>query len=168
MNLIDSDGLETLTVARLAKQLGIKAPSLYKRFSGIGEILQGVERHLFSKLEAALKKAVKDNSRASLLSACRAHRKFAKQNANLYPLLFSQSHLDEVEATELRYRTAAPILQLFSNASPDIALKKARTITAFVHGYVAIEIANGFQMGGNVDAAFEYGAKLLVDSLLQD
>ncbi len=166
MTVIGEDGVDGLTVSRLANRLGIKAPSLYKRFSGRDAILAEVERKVFAMLGAALERSRKEADPAmSLLAACRAHRAFAKKHVRLYPLLFSQTRLNDKEAQEVRYQAADSILKIFQDDKPDVALKKARTMTAFVHGFVSIEIASGFQMGGDVDAAFDFGAKAIVDSL---
>lgn len=45
LELVDRDGVEGLTVTRLAKQLGVSGPSIYHHVDGRSEIVEGV-RHL--------------------------------------------------------------------------------------------------------------------------
>ena len=170
IDLIQNEGEEALTVARLASKVGIKAPSLYKHFSGRDEIIQHVERRLFAMLGEELRGSIRSDmeTTSSLLSACIAYRAFAKRHARLYPLLFSQSRLRNDEAADVRARSAGPVIELFQGDIPSVALNKARTITAYVHGFVTIEIANGFQLGGDMDSAFEYGAKTIIQAILKN
>jgi len=168
IDLIQHEGEEALTVARLAAELGIKAPSLYKHFSGRDAIIEQVERRVFAMLGEALRGSIHSDSASSLYSACITHRKFAKEHARLYPLLFSQSRLDGNEALDVRTQSARAIIELFKDDRPNVALSKARTITAYVHGFVTIEIAHGFQLGGDVESAFEYGAKTIIQAILKN
>ncbi|WP_068270068.1 TetR family transcriptional regulator [Aldersonia kunmingensis] len=46
IEIIDSEGLEAFSLPRLAKQLGVRAPSLYHHFSDKSEILAAVARHI--------------------------------------------------------------------------------------------------------------------------
>ena len=45
------------------------------------------------------------------------------------------------------------------------ALAAARTVTAWANGFVAMEQSGAFQLGGDVDAAFDYGITLLSRAL---
>lgn len=166
IDLIQREGEKSLTVARLAAEIGIRAPSLYKRFSGRDAIIEQVERRLFSMLGDILRRSIKSDTASSMFSACLAHREFAKKHSRLYPLLFSRSRLQDDEAVDIRAKSASPIIELFKDDEPDVALNKARTMTAYVHGFITIEIADGFQLGGDVDRAFEYGTKTIIQAIL--
>jgi hypothetical protein len=43
------------------------------------------------------------------------------------------------------------------------ALEAARTLVAWAHGFVSMELSGAFRLGGDVDAAFAFG----VDAVLQ-
>jgi hypothetical protein len=60
----------------------------------------------------------------------------------------------------------APLLTLAERlVGPDRALDAARLLTAFVHGFVSMELAGAFRLGGDIDEAFRYGVDVLVDAL---
>lgn len=46
LQIIDADGLDALSLPRIAKQLGVRAPSLYHHFSDKSEILSAVARYI--------------------------------------------------------------------------------------------------------------------------
>ena len=41
----------------------------------------------------------------------------------------------------------------------------ARTVTAWAHGFVTMELAGAFRLGGDVDRAFAYGVDHLAGAL---
>ena len=48
LSIIDTDGLDALSLPRLAREMNVKAPSLYHHFSDKNEILAAVSRHIVS------------------------------------------------------------------------------------------------------------------------
>lgn len=50
-------------------------------------------------------------------------------------------------------------------AGEEYGLKAARMITVWGHGFVSMELAGAFQLGGNVDDAFTFGITRLADGL---
>lgn len=51
--IVDRDGLDALTMRRLAADLGVKAPSLYNHVSGKGELLDGALRLMRAQMRLA-------------------------------------------------------------------------------------------------------------------
>jgi hypothetical protein len=67
-------------------------------------------------------------------------------------------------------RNAAASALLLSLATrlvgPTDALVAARLLTAFAHGFVSMELAGAFRLGGGVDEAFSYGVDVLVAGIV--
>jgi AcrR family transcriptional regulator len=85
--LIERDGVEDLSLARLAAQLGIKAPSLYRYFKSKTDLLQTVIEHTYRRQFQAYQEALigKPEDPVERLKALfHAHRTFARQPAYLY------------------------------------------------------------------------------------
>ncbi len=48
------------------------------------------------------------------------------------------------------------------------ALEAARLLTAWATGFVTMELAGAFRLGGDIDEAYRYGRRHLVASLTPD
>ena len=60
--------------------------------------------------------------------------------------------------TDWNIRGSEAVLRASSElAGEDDALEAARTITAWANGFIAMELAGAFRLGGDVDRAFDYG-----------
>ena len=153
------DGLDGLTMQRVAQEVGVRAPSLYKHVRNRAElvrlVIENVLRELAGALEAA---ATSGQSRDDLRALAHAFRRFAHRNPNAYGLLFSRVPEEFAPDPRLLETASAPMIRTASAlAGPEHALPAARTITAWATGFVRMELASGFQLGGDVDEAFEYG-----------
>ena len=45
------------------------------------------------------------------------------------------------------------------------ALEAARLLTAFAHGFVSMELAGAFRLGGDVDEAYRFAIDSIVEGL---
>jgi AcrR family transcriptional regulator len=140
--LLAREGIEALTVGRLARSLGIKAPSLYKHFNSKREletelIADGLEAHA----------AAVDG--ADLRAIARAYRDFALANPELYRLMTERPLPREDLPAGLEARAAAPLLRALGDAD------LARGAWAFAHGMVQLELAGRFPPDADLDAAWE-------------
>jgi AcrR family transcriptional regulator len=139
--LLARDGVEALTVGRLAQALGIKAPSLYKHFKS----KRALESELIADGLAAHAAAVDG---ADLASIARSYRAFALANPQLYRLMTERPLPREDLPEGLEARAAAPLLKALGD--PDLA----RGAWAFAHGMVQLELAGRFPPGADLDAAW--------------
>ena len=63
-------------------------------------------------------------------------------------------------------RASEPVLRAAGEAvGPDEALDAARLLTAWATGFVSMELAGAFRLGGDVDQAFEFGLTRLERAL---
>ncbi|UWE09951.1 TetR-like C-terminal domain-containing protein [Actinacidiphila bryophytorum] len=55
-------------------------------------------------------------------------------------------------------RAAEPVLRACARLAGEAdALDAARLVTAWATGFIGMELAGGFRLGGDVDRSFEYG-----------
>lgn len=163
------DGLEGLTMQRVAGDVGVRAPSLYKHVRNRAELVRLVIEDVLRDLAATLEKAVTaEHPDADLRALARAFRRFAHRNPNAYGLLFSRVPEEFAPDRRLLEEASAPMLRTATAlAGSDRALPAARTLTAWATGFVRMELAGGFQLGGDVNEAFEYGIDRLAAALTQ-
>jgi AcrR family transcriptional regulator len=142
--LLVREGVDALTVGRLAAVLGIKPPSLYKHFAGKREleahlIADGLREHA-EALEAA---------GGDLASIAAAYRAFALANPQLYRLMTERPLPREDLPEGLEARAAAPVIAAVGG---DYDL--ARAAWAFAHGMVQLELAGRFPPDAELDLAW--------------
>ena len=57
------------------------------------------------------------------------------------------------------------LLAAVRRAAPGDPLPAARTLTAWLYGFCTMEQAGAFQLGGDLDQAFEFGLVTLIQAL---
>jgi AcrR family transcriptional regulator len=167
--ILDADGLDALTMQRVAAVVGVRAPSLYKRVRDRDALVRLVAADVLAELGARIDGAARTGDPAADLRAvAHAFRRWAREHPGGYALLFSRLP----DAWRLEPDTdpqAGPFAALFRSvaalAAPDLTLEAARTVVAWASGFVGMELAGAFRMGGDVDAAFDYGVERVVRAI---
>jgi AcrR family transcriptional regulator len=166
-SILESEGIDGLTMQRVANTVGVRAPSLYKRVRGRADLLRlignDITRELADTMDAAAKSG---DPRADLRSLADALRAFALAYPNAYSLLFDRLPEDARTDPELIVRASGAILRTASAlAGPEHALEAARTVVAWANGFISMELSGAFRLGGDVDRAFAYGIDRLTSSI---
>jgi AcrR family transcriptional regulator len=168
--IADAEGLEHLTLARVAAQLGIRVPSLYNHVAG----LEGLRRELallgLRALAVRLARATVGKARGeAVLALADAYRAFAQERPGLYATTLSAPATDDAEA----YRAGQELVELvlavlsgFGLAGAD-ALHATRALRAIVHGFVSLEVAGGFGLPLDLDESFHRLVRAFIRSLEQ-
>lgn len=164
---IAEGGLEALTMERVAGAVRVRTPSLYKRVRSRRELVRLVVEDLIRDLSATLESAATTGGpRRDLRALARAFRGFARSNPQAFGLLFSAAPDDSGPDPALLADAIEPVMRTTSAlAGPEHALEAARTLTAWITGFLRMELAGAFQLGGDVDEAFEYGLDRLVRAI---
>lgn len=163
--LIAARGVEAVTLADVAAAVGIRAPSLYKRFTNREALLLAVKNGVLAELHHDLEAAVGGRTRLEAVDEmARVYRARALQDPHLYRLI----HMPQLKTPDLEAerRAAAPALALMEDVvGPDHALHGARCFTSLLHGFVTMEIDGSFGFGGSVDEAFDFALAALLAGL---
>ncbi len=164
--ILESDGLAGLTMQAVAERVGVRAPSLYKRVRSrdalIGLVAEATILDLGERLGAI------DSSpdpRQDLAALARVFRAFAHERPTGYRLIFGWSSETAKPGRDASASSVGPLLRITTElAGPADALSAARTFTAWANGFLSMELAGAFQLGGSVEDAFEYGIAHLADA----
>jgi AcrR family transcriptional regulator len=162
--LIERHGAAALSMQAVAAQVGVRAPSLYKRFSDRDALLRAVCEDALVELGAQLAAAAAGPPTAKaaareLAAMAHAYRHFARRSPRTYALLFA-ADAGEIPAVGAHPQAATPVLERLRLLVPARRLlPAARLLTAFIHGFVSMELAGAFQLGGSIDEAFDYGVE---------
>jgi AcrR family transcriptional regulator len=165
--LVERDGHDALAMAEVAAKVGVRAPSLYGHFADRAALLAAVELELLAELRRVLT-AVKPSRDpvATLTRHARVYRAFAKQHPRGYALIYAADADRSDAGLRARADALAPTLPSFIALAGDRdALRAARVLTPFLHGFVAMELAGAFRLGPGIDAAFEHGVATILAGL---
>lgn len=151
-DLTEEAGASSVTMQKVADRVGVRAPSLYKRIRDRSALIEAVAVATLDELVARL-----EASDRSLEALAHAYRTFAHERPEGFRLLFTsvvpQRDLD---------RSGEVIVESMAGIVGDLrALDAARLVTAWATGFVQMELAHAFRLGGDVEAAFEFGIAAL-------
>jgi AcrR family transcriptional regulator len=166
---LERDGVAALSMQAVADAVGVRAPSLYKRFPDRDALLDAVAEAIAGELAVAVAAANRGASPAAALAAmAHAYRAFAKRAPHGYALLFTDRGRTAGPSLAARSAAAAPLLERLAGiVAPEHMLPAARLLTAWLHGFVAMEIAGAFRLGGDLDASFRFGLETLIGALVR-
>ncbi|MFF4831443.1 TetR/AcrR family transcriptional regulator [Streptomyces sp. NPDC001315] len=153
--LLEESGPAALTMRTLADRLGIKAPSLYKHFPD----KQAVEVELIAQMleeSAAALEAAEEREPASLPALAAAYRTYALAHPHLYCLGTERPLPRAALPPGLEDRAAMPLMRACGGE-----VDLARSVWAFAHGMVILEIHGRFPDDADLEAAWKRGLQTL-------
>lgn len=162
LNIVERDGFDHLTMTSLAREVGIKGPSLYKHFADRKDLLCAVEEKLFSDVTERFLAVDDADPYVALRQMAFAYREFALERPNCYSIMFVLMEMDTPAANEIRRRAIEPTLKHFATLYGDQAFLRNRALTGFMHGFVSLEILYGFRLGQDPVLSFSMGVDLLL------
>ena len=155
--LLESRGMDALTMRDVADAVGVRAPSLYKRVRGRSDLFRLILEDVTDELTAALDAVAGSGDPVTDLRAMAAvYRRFAYSNPITYTLLMAPQA--GPDATARSVRSSATLLHVVAEITgPADALPAARTLVAWTHGFISMELAGAFRLGGDVEQAWDFG-----------
>lgn len=166
--LVDEEGIEQLTLGRLAERLGVRTPSLYNHVAGLPGLKHDLALYCLRELLDGLTQATIGKSRAEAIFAlANSYRAYARETPGRYaltlqapgpgdqPLLaIAQQLVDVLRAVLAPYKL-----------SEEDAIHAIRSLRSIVHGFVSLEVAGGFAMPVDLDASFHWLINLFIAGL---
>ncbi|HET9083282.1 MAG TPA: WHG domain-containing protein [Candidatus Limnocylindrales bacterium] len=165
--IVEADGIDGLTMQSVAAAVGVRAPSLYKRIRSRNDLLRLVANDAAAELTRDLATAVTGkDARKDLVALAATFRRFARGNPGAYTLIFAPLPDDARADPEWTIKASAPVIDAAERlAGTDDALEAARTVVAWANGFISMELAGAFRLGGDVDRAFDYGVDRLAAAI---
>ena len=164
-SIADHTGLDSVTLAAVATELGIKAPSLYNYFDGV----QGLRRELTLLGLKLLGDTVSDACMGlagdeAVRATAKAVREFAVSHPGVYLATVHAAAPDDPELTAAGERVIAVFQAVLRGyqLEGDEARHAMRVLRNVIHGFVLTESARGFRDALSIDDSF----KRLIDVLV--
>lgn len=155
--LADAEGLEALTLARLASALGVRTPSLYNHIDGLMGLRRAIAltgtRDLAKILaHAAVGRAGDD----AILAICHAYRAFANEHPGVYATLVRAPDPDDSDLQQASLEVVTIIVAALADYgfAEDEAIHTVRGLRSVLHGFTTLERAGGFGLPLDLDESF--------------
>ncbi len=152
--ILEDEGPGALTMRRIADELGIQAPSLYKHFSSKSSVEMAlIEEALFEFGEISHRALHDSASVPPIVRLLAAYRHYCLSHSNLYRLCTS-GYLD-------RDRLPVGLEEWAGNpwfvVTGDSAV--AQALWSFAHGMLILEMDGRYPPGSDLDHTWEAGAE---------
>ncbi len=159
-DLINAEGLEALSLGRLAKELDIRTPSLYNHVDGLPGLMRELSILNARSIADRLSDAAIGQSGSELVRAVmNAMRAYIKESPGLYlstvQATETQANSDpELEQQEARSVKVGMAVMASFGLEGDEAIHAVRGLRSVVHGFATLEISGGFGMPLDLDESF--------------
>jgi AcrR family transcriptional regulator len=156
--LADEVGLDRLTLAKVANQLGVTLPSLYKHVPGLDGLRRLLALRGVRELTAAMTAAAVGRSGADALRAtAAAYRDYARAHPGPYAASLRAPDPGDAEYQAAADGAVALFLAILEGygLTGDRAIHATRVARSALHGFVAIEAAGGFGLPHSVAGSFD-------------
>jgi AcrR family transcriptional regulator len=163
--IADDHGWDALTLARVAKKLRIRSPSLYNHVGGLEGLRRELKLLALRDLNVALSRATIGKSRDDAVRGLAdAYRAFVKRHPGTYAATTVAAPKNDPAMEAAASNIVETILSVLSGYGLERreGLHAIRALRSTVHGFAALEIAGGFGIPLDVDKSFEW----LVSALL--
>jgi AcrR family transcriptional regulator len=166
--IADREGLEAVTLTRLAADFGVKPPSLYKHVAGLDEVHRALALRGLGEANARLQQAIAGKARdEALFALAHAYWRFSHDSPGLYAASLRSARHGENDVAALSDALANTVLAVLAGygLGGDDALHAARGFRAIVHGFVSLDAAGGFRLKRDLAASLDRLLRAFADGL---
>jgi AcrR family transcriptional regulator len=169
--LINAEGLESLSLGRLAEKLGIRTPSLYNHVDGLPGLMRELSilnaRNLADRISEA---AIGQSGPGAVRAIMQAIRAYIKEYPGLYLSTLrasgTQAEVDpELEKEEARSVKVGIAVMASFGLEKEEAVHALRGLRSLVHGFATLEISGGFGMPLELEESFSRLVDLFIAGL---
>jgi AcrR family transcriptional regulator len=166
--LVTERGWDSLTMAALAAQLGVRPPSLYRHVESLDALRYALRMRSLSELAEESRGAVMGKSGVDGLRAlCNAYRAYAQKHPERY---LAQMRLPGDETTRAAGRRLGEagyaVLASFGLSEDELPVATAQ-LAALLHGFTSLELAQTIDWVTDADAAFDSLNDLFATGLIR-
>lgn len=154
--IVDEEGLEALSMARLARDLGVRTPSLYNHVDSLDALVREVALFALTDLTEACREALMNRTGPeAVLAFSHACRHWALTHPGTYPLT-QVARPGDPRWEAISRRLLDPVVALLGDpgGDPTEAIHRARALRSGLHGFVTLELTGGFGLDVPTDVSF--------------
>jgi AcrR family transcriptional regulator len=166
--VVDEDGFDGLTLAKVAERAGVATPSLYKHVNGLPALRRLANIRVVNEMTEALRTAVLGRSGrdavAALLDGYRGYLRRYPRRAPALEIPMDIRDPEVVQALQGTAETAFAVLRPYG-FDPDLTVHVTRVLRAAAHGFAGLEAAGGFGLPQQLDQSFAVLKSVLITGL---
>lgn len=166
--LVDEEGIEQLSLGRLAERLGVRTPSLYNHIAGLPGLKRDLALYCLREVLNRLLRATTGKSRTDAIFAfAGAYRDYARETPGRYTLTLQAPDPGDPELAAISQQLIEVALAILApyKLSEENAIHAIRSLRSIVHGFISLESAGAFAMPVNLDASFQWLINVFVAGL---
>jgi AcrR family transcriptional regulator len=163
--IADTQGIEGLSLATLAKKLNVRTPSLYNHVDGLPGLRAKLSVYGLEQLHAKLTDSAVGRSGDDAIRAFgEAYITFARSRPGLYDLTLRAPDPHAPEVVQAGKKLVDLLVRLMNGygLENDDALHAIRGLRSVLHGFASLEQKGGFGLPLDLDKSF----RLLLDAFL--
>lgn len=164
--LADRDGFDSLSLSTLARELGIKTPSLYNHVEGLPGLRRQVSLYAAGIFDGYVVEALEGREGVDALRAvAAADREFAQDHPGLYDSFLPAPSPGEDD--DLYDAMAKPVFRI-AHVLLDMGIPQSeavhliRALRSLLHGFLDLEANKGFGLPVDIDASYETSVELML------
>ena len=167
--MADAEGLENLTLHKLAKELGVRPSSLFNHIAGLPDLLRQLQirglREMAAKVGRACVGRAGDDA---VIAAANAARDYAHEHPGVYrttqPAVQSENNPELEEAASQFVGIFFDIMRYYGFEGIE-GVHAVRGLFATIHGFIMLEQAGHFGMPIGIDESYDWLIKHYVTAL---
>ena len=166
--LVDEEGIEQLSLGRLAERLGVRTPSLYNHVAGLPGLKRDLTLYCLRDLRDRItREAIGKSRAAAIFAVADAYRDYAREAPGRYALTQPAPAPDDQELQALARQTVEVVQAVLApyKLSDEESIHAIRSLRSIVHGFVSLEMTGGFGLPVDRDASFHWLIHLFVTGL---
>ena len=158
--MIEAGGPESLSMGKVAKELGVKTPSLYNHVKSKDALLRDVNTQLttqlFETIDAALAESEATAPTDRSLVVAQAYRTFAHANPRTFVMAMTEDSPARQPDPDYLVQLILPLQSIVAEiVGEEQSLTALRGLYAVMHGFVLAELTGQLRRGGDLNAAYE-------------
>jgi AcrR family transcriptional regulator len=171
VEILNTEGVQTLNLSHLAAKLGIQTPSLYNHVDGLTGLQQELAvlnaRLLADRFSEA---AIGKSGSELFMDVSQAFRAYVKEYPGLYMSMLRSSGTQQVvdpnlQQEEKRTMKVGMAIMASLGLHGEDAIHGLRAFRSMVHGFATLEVAGGFGLPQDCDESFRKLVLALVAGL---
>ena len=166
--IADAEGLDRLTLARVAATAGVRTPSLYNHVESLDDVRRRVALLALRDLADALRDAAVGRAGDdALVAMADAYRAYARRHPGRYAATQRAPAEGDEEMRAAAKGAVDVVLAILRGygLEGDDAIHAARAVRSALHGFVALETGGGFGIPVDLDESYARMVRALARGL---